>query len=463
MAQTKLFLNSKIIIIHKYSINKMLLTDRPPRKSVGREVLENQFNPQRTKRTLDDINIRHKEKGRPTLLTAGLAMPLYRRLAPREKLYYNETERNPFEQQKLSDQVDSQGLGANANRFFKVALFENKKNQMETAKEQQVNDERRWKDALQQKEDEAQQRAQGNARPALFASPVVSRSGTPAGSPAVQQLDFYTASLQPQQQQDETEEYKQQSSREFASQPAIVPVASFGEALPLTSDQDIDEFSDIDAPQQLQQELAGTTEKIDQITERFQQGLQSILEGAEKTPNLATPAKSASSAELPISPQVMKQLKQEQARSELLQTIGKALDKKWIAQTLNTAKDAKPHIKKEYYASIRTRIAQRFAPKLSNKGDIHDMVQLLNKANLTVSQRAGKVEIFDKLYEFLMETLHPIKETPNITEVQLKQVGLGKKHKHQRGTGGLYQIAHKHKRGSTLQRAIPIKSNYFML
>jgi hypothetical protein len=125
MAQTKLFLNSKIIIIHKYSINKMLLTDRPPRKSVGREVLENQFNPQRTKRTLDDINIRHKEKGRPTLLTAGLAMPLYRRLAPREKLYYNETERNPFEQQKLSDQVDSQGLGANANRFFRVALFEN--------------------------------------------------------------------------------------------------------------------------------------------------------------------------------------------------------------------------------------------------------------------------------------------------------------------------------------------------
>jgi hypothetical protein len=55
-------------------------------------------------------------------------MPLYRRLAPREKLYYNEAERNPFEQQKLSDQVDSQGLGANANRFFKVALFENKKN-----------------------------------------------------------------------------------------------------------------------------------------------------------------------------------------------------------------------------------------------------------------------------------------------------------------------------------------------
>ena len=62
-----------------------------------------------------------------------------------------------------------------------------------------------------------------------------------------------------------------------------------------------------------------------------------------------------------------------------------------------------------------------------------------------------------------METLHPIKETPNITVERLTQVGLGKKHKHQRGTGGLYQIAHKHKRGSTLQRAIPIKSNYFML
>jgi len=372
---------------------------------------------------------------REQLLTAGLAMPLYRRLAPREKLYYNETERNPFEQQKLSDQVDSQGLGANANRFFKVALFENKKNQMETAKEQQVNDERRWKDALQQKEDEAQQRAQENARPALFASPVVSRSGTPAGSPAVQQLDFYTASLQPQQQQqDATDEYKQQSSREFASQPAIVPVASFGEALPLTSDQDIDEFAEIQAPQQLQKEIAGT--------------------------NLATPAKSASSAEA-ISPQVMKQLKQEQARSELLQTIGKALDKKWIAQTLNTAKDANPHIKKEYYASIRTRIAQRFAPKLSNKGDIHDMVELLNKANLTVSQRAGKVEIFDKLYEFLMETLNPIKESPNITVERLKQVGLGKKHKHQRGTGGLYQIAHKHTRGSTLQRAIPVSETFF--
>jgi hypothetical protein len=176
----------------------MLLTDRPPRKSVGREVLENQFNPQRTKRTLDDVNIRHKEKGRPTLLTAGLAMPLYRRLAPREKLYYNETERNPFEQQKLSDQVDSQGLGANANRFFKVALFENKKVQMEKAKEQQENDEKLWKNALQQKEDEAQQRAQGNARPALFASPVVSRSAFSAGNPAVQQLEFFTSPLQPQ-------------------------------------------------------------------------------------------------------------------------------------------------------------------------------------------------------------------------------------------------------------------------
>jgi hypothetical protein len=280
----------------------------------------------------------------------------------------------------------------------------------------------------------------------------------------VQQLDFYTASLQPQQQQqDATDEYKQQSSREFASQPAIVPVASFGEALPLTSDQDIDEFSDIDAPQQLQQELAGTTEKIDQITERFQQGLQSILEGAEKTPNLATPAKPASSAEA-ISPQVIKKMQQEQAQSELLQTIGKALDKKWIAQTLNTAKDAKPHIKKEYYASFKTKIAQKFAPKVSNSSDMHDMVELLNKAtNLKLSRNAGRNEIYDKLYEFLMETLHPIKETPNITEVQLKQVGLGKKHKHQRGTGGLYQIAHKHTRGSTLQRAIPIKSNYFML
>ena len=68
-------------------------------------------------------------------------------------------------------------------------------------------------------------------------------------------------------------------------------------------------------------------------------------------------------------------------------------------------------------------------------------------------------------YDFLMETLHrcPIKKTPNITVERLSQVGLGKKHKHQRGTGGLYQIAHKHTRGSTLQRAIPIKSNYFML
>ncbi|MFN9912079.1 MAG: hypothetical protein ACK53L_05825, partial [Pirellulaceae bacterium] len=183
---------------------------------------------------------------------------------------------------------------------------------------------------------------------------------------AVQQLQFYTSSL-PQQQQDATDEYKQQGSREFAPQPAIVPVASFGEALPLTSDQDIDEFAEIQAPQQLQEELAGTTKKIDQITERFQQGLQSILEGAEKTPNLATPAKSASSAELPISPQVMKQLKQEQARSELLQTIGKALDKTWIAKTLNSAREAhQSHIKKEYYASIRTKIAQRFAPKVSN-------------------------------------------------------------------------------------------------
>jgi hypothetical protein len=102
---------------------------------------------------------------------------------------------------------------------------------------------------------------------------------------------------------------------------------------------------------------------------------------------------------------------------------------------------------------------------LSNSAEIREMANLLNEANLAISNRAGKLEIYDKLFDFLMDTYNslPVSDKKNITVERLTQVGLGKKHKHQRGTGGLYQIAHKHTRGSTLQRAIPIKSNYFML
>ncbi len=87
----------------------------------------------------------------------------------------------------------------------------------------------------------------------------------------------------------------------------------------ITSDQNVDEFAEIQAPQvteQLQQEIACNTEKIDQITEQFEQGLQSIFDGRNNT-YLSNPCKKpASSAQLPMSLQVIKQMQQNWASTK---------------------------------------------------------------------------------------------------------------------------------------------------